>query len=90
LRRCCSKDTDKQAAEALRTSVVAPAQRVRKQTTKPTPDGLPVHSSQTLLADLATIARNTITGHHATSSTHRHHQANRHATQSLPVARRQL
>ncbi len=59
------EDTDKQAAEALRTSVVAPAQRspaaVQKQTTKLTPDGLPVHSFQTLLADLATIARNTIT-----------------------------
>jgi Transposase DDE domain len=59
------EDTDKQAAEALRTSVVAPAQRslaaVQKHTTKLTPDGLPVHSFQTLLADLATIARNTIT-----------------------------
>lgn len=58
------EDNDKQAAEALRTSVVAPAQRspaaVQKQTTKLTPDGLPVHSFQTLLADLATIARNTI------------------------------
>ena len=41
-------DTDKQAAEALRTSVVAQAQRspaaVTKQTTGLTPDGLPVHS----------------------------------------------
>jgi hypothetical protein len=59
------EDADKRAAEALRTSVVAPAQRspaaVQKQTTKLTPDGLPVHSFQTLLADLATIARNTIT-----------------------------
>jgi hypothetical protein len=59
------EDTDKQAAEALRSSVVAQAQRspaaVQKQTTKLTPDGLPVHSFQTLLADLATIARNTIT-----------------------------
>jgi hypothetical protein len=59
------EDTDKQAAEALRTNVVAPAQRspaaVQKQTTKMTPDGLAVHSFQTLLADLATIARNTIT-----------------------------
>jgi transposase len=58
------EDADKQAAEALRTSVVAPAQRspaaVQKQTTKVSPDGLPVHSFQTLLADLATIARNTI------------------------------
>ena len=58
------EDTDKQAADALRTSVVAQAQRspaaVQKQTTKSTPDGLPVHSFQTLLADIATIAQNTI------------------------------
>ena len=58
------EDADKQAADALRTSVVAPAQRsptaVQKQTTKLSPDGLPVHSFQTLLADLATIAQNTI------------------------------
>ena len=57
-------DTDKEAAEAARESVVAPAQRspaaIRKQTTGRTPDGLPVHSFQTLLADLATLARNTI------------------------------
>lgn len=58
-------DTDKDAAEALRTSVVAQAQRspaaVNKQTTGLTEDGLPVHSFRTLLADLATLARNTIT-----------------------------
>jgi hypothetical protein len=58
-------DTDKNAAEALRTSVVAQAQRspvaVNKQTTGLTEDGLPVHSFRTLLADLATLARNTIT-----------------------------
>ena len=57
-------DTDKAAAEALRTSVVAQAQRspaaVTKQTTGLTKDGMPVHSFQTLLADLATVARNTI------------------------------
>jgi transposase len=57
-------DTDKDEAEALRRSVVAPAQRskaaVRKQTTGMTPDGIPVHSFRTLLADLATMARNTI------------------------------
>jgi hypothetical protein len=55
-------DTDPD--EALRRSVVAPAQRskaaVRKQTTGATPDGLPVHSFRTLLADLATLARNII------------------------------
>jgi hypothetical protein len=58
-------DTDKETTEALRASVVAQAQRspdaVHKQTTGLTPDGLPVHSFQSLLADLATVARNTIT-----------------------------
>jgi transposase len=57
-------DTDKQAAEAARPSVVASAQRsqaaIRKQTTGYTPDGLPVHSFRTLLADLATLTRNTV------------------------------
>lgn len=57
-------DTDKEAAEALRSSVVAPAQRspaaVTKQTTGQTPDGGSVHSFRSLLADLATLARNTI------------------------------
>jgi transposase len=57
-------DTDKEAAEAARDSVVAKAQRsqaaIRKQTTGVTPEGTPVHSFQTLLADLATLARNTI------------------------------
>jgi hypothetical protein len=59
------EDTDKEAAEALRKSVVAQAQRspaaVTKQTTGLTPDGLPVHSFRSLLADLATLARNIIT-----------------------------
>ena len=58
------EDADKAAAAALRASVVAQAQRspaaVRKQTTGVTPDGLPVHSFRSLLADLATLARNTI------------------------------
>ena len=58
-------DADKEEAETLRSSVVAQAQRskaaVKKQTTGMTPDGLPVHSFHTLLADLATMARNTIT-----------------------------
>lgn len=57
-------DTDNEAAEAARDSPVAKAQRspaaIRKQTTGRTPDGLPVHSFRTLLADLATLARNTI------------------------------
>lgn len=57
-------DTDKDAAEAARESPVAKAQRspaaIKKQTTGLTPEGLPVHSFQTLLADLATLASNTI------------------------------
>jgi transposase len=58
-------DTDKDAAAALRASVVAQADRspaaVTKQTTGLTEDGLPVHSFRSLLADLATLTRNTIT-----------------------------
>jgi len=57
-------DADKEAAEAQRASVVAQAQRskagIKKQTTGMTEDGLPVHSFRSLLADLATLARNTI------------------------------
>src|SRR4051794_2509775 len=57
-------DTDPEEAEARRRSMVAQAQRskaaIKKQTTGLTPDGLPVHSFRTLLADLATLARNTI------------------------------
>jgi hypothetical protein len=57
-------DTDPDEAEARRHSAVAQAQQskaaIRKRTTGLTPDGLPVHSFRTLLADLATLARNTI------------------------------
>jgi hypothetical protein len=57
-------DTDKAAAEAMRSSVVATAQRspaaVAKQITGLTRDGLPVHSFHSLLGDLATLVRNTI------------------------------
>ena len=57
-------DTDKDAAEAQHSSVVAKAPRspaaVTKQTTGRTEDGLPVHSFQTLLDDLATLTRNTL------------------------------
>src|SRR5215469_6530108 len=57
-------DTDKDAAEALRASAVAKAERspaaIAKQTTERTADGLPVHSFHTLLADLATLTRNTL------------------------------
>jgi transposase len=58
-------DADKEAAEALRDNAVAKAQRspaaIAKQTRGTTPDGLPVHSFQSLLADLATLAQNTVT-----------------------------
>lgn len=57
-------DADQAAAAAARTSIVAkparsPAARA-KQTTGRTADGLPVHSFQSLLADLATLTRNTM------------------------------
>ena len=58
-------DTDRNAAEAQRNGPVAKAERspaaIAKQTTGVTPDGLPVHSFSSLLADLATLARNTVT-----------------------------
>jgi Transposase DDE domain len=57
-------DDDKVAGEARRTSVVAPAQRSpraqRKTRTQRTDEGLPIHSFQTLLDDLATVTQNRI------------------------------
>jgi len=57
-------DDDKTTAEALRSSVVAPAQRspraLGKVHSKQTEDGIPVHSFRTLLEDLATIAKNRV------------------------------
>lgn len=57
-------DDDKGQAQAARKSIVGPAQRSiaanKKAMTKRTADGLPVHSFQTLLADLATIVKNRI------------------------------
>jgi hypothetical protein len=57
-------DHDKPQAQAARASVVAPAKRSdaarRKAATGKTDDGLKVHSFQTLLGDLATIAKNRI------------------------------
>jgi hypothetical protein len=54
-------ETDHDAAAAMRVSIVAKAERSdaakHKQTTGRTDDGLPVHSFQTLLADLATYSR---------------------------------
>jgi hypothetical protein len=57
-------DADQEAAAAARASIVAKAERspsaIAKQTTGRTPDGLPVHSLASLLADLATLTRNTM------------------------------
>lgn len=57
-------DEDPEGAQALRRSIVAPAKpspkAQRKAQTKRTEAGLPVHSFQTLLADLATIVKNRI------------------------------
>ena len=57
-------DDDPAAGEALRESPVAPAKRSpraeHKAARKRTQDNQPVHSFQTLLADLATIAKNRI------------------------------
>jgi hypothetical protein len=55
-------DDDAEAAQAQRQSIVAPAKRSPKAQSKArrkqTDDGLPVHSFQTLLKDLATITKN--------------------------------
>ena len=60
-------DEAPEAAQAQRDSVVSPAQRSEsaqlKAQRKRTQDDLPVHSFQTLLADLATIAKNRIESH---------------------------
>ena len=57
-------DDDPQAAEAARKSIVSPAERSPKAKSKDffkrTEDGLPVHSFQTLLQDLATLTRNEV------------------------------
>jgi len=57
-------DDDRTAAESRRPSIVAAAQpserAQRKATTKLTEDGTPVHSFQSLLSDLATIAKNRV------------------------------
>jgi hypothetical protein len=57
-------DHQRAEAAAARSSIVAPAQRStaarQKAATKRTADGLPVHSFQSLLAELATFTRNTM------------------------------
>lgn len=59
------EDDDKQTAESLRHSVVAPAQRSpkakRKAQTKKTHDEMPVHSFNGLMVNLGTIVKNRIT-----------------------------
>ena len=79
-------DEDAQYAETLRESVVAPAVRSpsakQKDRTKRTADGLPVHSFRTLLADLATLAKNLVcTGNDALHTFHV-------TTQSTPLHRK--
>jgi Transposase DDE domain len=57
-------DHQRAEAAAARSSIVAPALRSKaarhKAATKRTADGLPVHSFQSLLAELATFTRNTM------------------------------
>ena len=57
-------DHEKEIAERLRASVVAPAERSpaarEKAASKRTNDGLPVQSFQTLLQCLATVVKDTI------------------------------
>jgi hypothetical protein len=57
-------DHDRASARAERRSIVAPAQRSAaakaKARTGRTEDGLPVHSFQTLLRDLATLTKNRV------------------------------
>lgn len=57
-------DDDRAGAAAKRASVVSPAQRsdsaLRKDRTKLTGNGQPVHSFRTLLDDLATLTRNRV------------------------------
>jgi len=86
-------DIDKAAAEAARASVVALAQRspaaVRKQTTGLTPDGIPVYSFRTLLADLATPPHRRHRDH-AQPSHHRDGQADTAAAQGVRAAGRRV
>jgi transposase len=57
-------DDDPEAAKAARKNIVSPAARSpkahSKDNSKRTADGLPVHSFQTILKDLATLTRNEV------------------------------
>ena len=70
LARLLFDDDDPAAAQKMRTSVVASAQRSvsaqAKAYNKRTPEDLPVHSFQTLLGDLATIVINRVQPNDAT------------------------
>jgi hypothetical protein len=58
------QEDDPAGARAERSSIVAPAKRSvsarRKASTKQTEEGLPVHSLETLLQDLATLTKNSM------------------------------
>jgi transposase len=64
LRPLLFDEEDREASAAMRSSIVAPAVRSegaqRKDSSKRTADGLPVHSFRTLLADLATLGKNRV------------------------------
>jgi hypothetical protein len=67
------EDDDKSAAATQRRSPVAKAQRSakaqRKARTKLTPEGMPVHSFQSLLDDLATVVKNRLQSRDASAAT---------------------
>ena len=73
LRPIIFEDHDKAAARTARPSIVAKAERSEateiKAATKRTNDGLPVHSFRSLLADLATVTRNTMAVGHNPQTT---------------------
>ena len=64
LRPMLFDDEEPEAAEAQRTSGVAPARRAgsaeNEARTRRTAEGGPVHSFRTLLENLATVCRNTV------------------------------
>lgn len=84
-------DNEKDAAEKLRQTAADLAVRspsaMEKARSKQTPDGLPVHSFQTLLSDLATITRNHLTFH---SDNPAHQVTYCETTQLTPVQQRAI
>jgi transposase len=73
LRPIIFEDHDKAAVQSARRSIVAKAERSdaadQKAASKRTHDGLPVHSFRSLLADLATVTRNTMAMAHSPEAT---------------------